>query len=128
MLGMLTNADFIAIISTARPAEARAFYVNVLGLDFVRDEPQALVLRANGRYLRIQKVDELPPPRGSALGWEVDDIERVAEELATKGVALERYHGLPQDDHAIATFPNGDKVGWFLDPDGNILSIAQLVA
>ena len=51
----------------------------------------------------------------------------VVSALGRRGVEIERYDGVPQDERGIATFPNGDKVAWFLDPDGNILSIAQLV-
>ena len=49
--------------------------------------------------------------------------------VAAAGAAAgERYDGMPQDELGVATFPNGDKVAWFLDPDGNILSVAELVA
>ena len=124
---MLGSSDFIAIISTAKPEEARAFYVNTLGLEFVRDEPMAMVFRGGGRWLRMQIVEAVPAPQGSALGWEGDDIEETVQQLVARGVEVERYDGLPQDEQGIATFPNGDKVAWFLDPDGNILSVAELV-
>jgi len=35
---------------------------------------------------------------------------------------------MAQDDRGIATFPTGDKVAWFKDPDGNVLSISQQAA
>jgi hypothetical protein len=31
------------------------------------------------------------------------------------------------DDQGIFAFPNGDKVAWFKDPDGNVLSLSQHV-
>jgi hypothetical protein len=40
-------------------------------------------------------------------------------------VAFERYPNMGQDERGIATFPTGDKVAWFKDPDGNVLSISQ---
>ena len=125
---MLEHADLIAMIAVASPEKARVFYIETLGLTFVRDEPQAMVLEGNGRLLRIQKVESLPPSRGSVLGWEVSDIESTVRELESRGVRFERYPSMPQDDLGIARFPNGDKVAWFLDPDGNILSIAELVS
>ena len=124
---MLGQSVLIAIVSTAKPSEAREFYTSVLGLEFVREEPQAMVFRCNDQWLRMQIFDEIPPPRGSALGWEVQDIRDVVGKLHEKGVATERYDFMPQDDLGIATFPNGDQVAWFHDPDGNILSVAQLV-
>jgi hypothetical protein len=30
-----------------------------------------------------------------------------------------------QDENGVATFPTGDKVAWFKDPDGNVLSLSQ---
>jgi catechol 2,3-dioxygenase-like lactoylglutathione lyase family enzyme len=122
----LSDSDFVAFVATARPDEARAFYVDTLGLELVGDEPQALILRGNGRYLRIQKVNELPRSIGTVLGWMVKDIESKVRQLSSRGISFQRYEGLPQDDNAIATFPNGDKVAWFLDPDGNVLSLAEL--
>ena len=35
------------------------------------------------------------------------------------------YPHMGQDERGICTFPNGDKVAWFKDPDGNVLSLSQ---
>jgi catechol 2,3-dioxygenase-like lactoylglutathione lyase family enzyme len=57
----------------------------------------------------------------------VDDVEGIVDELASKGVAFERYEEGPivTDEKGIATFEGGAKVAYFRDPDGNTLSIAQ---
>jgi hypothetical protein len=47
------------------------------------------------------------------------------QDLAGKGVAFERFPFFDQDDLAIWTSPDGSKVAWFKDPDGNILSIVD---
>jgi hypothetical protein len=49
------------------------------------------------------------------------------DDLSRKGVNFERYPNLPQDENAICTFPAGDRVAWFKDPDGNVLSLSQYV-
>ena len=55
-------------------------------------------------------------------------IERFAEQLAANGVRLEQF-GIPgQAANGIWTAPSGDKVAWFKDPDGNVLSISEHVA
>jgi hypothetical protein len=41
-------------------------------------------------------------------------------------VTFTRYDGMNQDDHDVWTAPGGDRVAWFTDPDGNVLSLAQL--
>jgi catechol 2,3-dioxygenase-like lactoylglutathione lyase family enzyme len=60
-------------------------------------------------------------------GWGVDDVEGAVDELASKGVAFERYEEGPivTDEKGFATFEGGAKVAYFRDPDGNTLSIAQ---
>jgi hypothetical protein len=40
-------------------------------------------------------------------------------------VQFQRHEGLPQDQRGIWTTPGGDKVAWFTDPDGNVLSLTQ---
>jgi catechol 2,3-dioxygenase-like lactoylglutathione lyase family enzyme len=59
--------------------------------------------------------------------WGVDDVERVVDELNTRGVTFDRYDEGPiiTDEKGIATFEGGAKVAYFRDPDGNTLSIAQ---
>ena len=61
----------------------------------------------------------------TVLGWDVPDIVATAKSLRRAGVKLEIFDGFPQDDLGIWTAPDGTKVAWFKDPDGNILSIAQ---
>jgi hypothetical protein len=61
------------------------------------------------------------------VGWGVNDVERVVDELTSRGVTFERYDEGPiiTDEKAIATFEGGAKVAYFKDPDGNTHSIAQ---
>jgi hypothetical protein len=40
-------------------------------------------------------------------------------------VNLEKYPFAQDRELGIWTTPNGDKVAWFKDPDGNILSVSQ---
>jgi hypothetical protein len=45
--------------------------------------------------------------------------------LRERGVILEKFPFVQNQELGIWTTPNGDKVAWFRDPDGNILSVAQ---
>jgi predicted enzyme related to lactoylglutathione lyase len=60
------------------------------------------------------------------LGWNVDDIEAAVARLAAAGVTCERYGFPGQDERGIMRFPDGTRVAWFKDPDGNVLSVAQM--
>jgi catechol 2,3-dioxygenase-like lactoylglutathione lyase family enzyme len=114
-----------AFIPTRDADAAKRFYADVLGLRFVSDDSFALVFDAGGTELRLQRVRELTPHPFTALGWIVSDIAAEVRELSARGVAFERYHFVEQDDLGIWT-TSGAKVAWFKDPDGNLLSLAQL--
>jgi catechol 2,3-dioxygenase-like lactoylglutathione lyase family enzyme len=115
----------ITFLLTKSPDAALAFYRDRLGLNFQRDDGFALVFDMNGIMLRIAKVNDFTPPQGTALGWECRDLPSEVARLREKGVAFEIYPNMGQDESGVATFPNGDKVAWFKDPDGNTLSLSQ---
>jgi catechol 2,3-dioxygenase-like lactoylglutathione lyase family enzyme len=119
-------SEIIAFVATTRAEEARNFYGSILGLTFVADEPFALVFRSGTTMLRIQKAASVEPAPYTALGWRVEDIRAKAQALAEQGVVGVRYPHFEQDELGIWTAPGGGaKVLWFLDPDGNVLSLTQ---
>ena len=123
---VLGSAPVIAFVGTADPGRARAFYEDVLGLRLVGDDPAALTFDAHGVTLRVSKVPRVEPAPYTVLGWSVPDVRATVDALAAKGVVLERYAGLPQDERAVWTSPGGAQVAWFKDPDGNLLSVTQV--
>jgi catechol 2,3-dioxygenase-like lactoylglutathione lyase family enzyme len=118
----------VTFLLTQRPDAAIPFYRDVLGLTFVRDDGFALVFDMNGIQLRIAKMPEFTPAKHTVLGWETDDIAVEVAGLVGRGVAFEHYPNMGQDEQGICTFPGGDKVAWFKDPDGNVLSLSQHTA
>ena len=122
---MLTNAHLTAFIATTDSAQARRFYEG-LGLSLIADTPFALVFDSNGVELRIQKVSSVSPPSATALGWQVTDIRQAITALSERGVCFERFPSLEQDDRGVWTSPDGTRVAWFKDPDGNMLSVTQI--
>jgi len=124
---MLGSTNIVAFVPTRDFDKARAFYEGVLGLRFVKDDGFALVLDANGIMIRVAKVPEFTPAQFTILGWQVSNIEDVARTLQNKGVHFEILGFFKQDELGIWTAPTGDKVAWFKDPDGNILSVSEHV-
>ncbi|MFI5269125.1 MAG: VOC family protein, partial [Chloroflexota bacterium] len=59
-------------------------------------------------------------------GWVVGDVASTVRQLSAKGVDFQRYDAVPRDDLGIWTTPDGSRVAWFKDPDGNTLSLTQL--
>lgn len=125
---MLGSTNLVAFVPTKDFEKARAFYEGVLGLRFVRDDGFALVLEANGIMIRVTKAPpDFKPAQFTILGWQVSDIESAVRDLQKKGAHFEIFGFFKQDDLGIWTSPTGDKVAWFKDPDGNVLSVSQHV-
>jgi catechol 2,3-dioxygenase-like lactoylglutathione lyase family enzyme len=124
---MLTQGKIIGFVLTKDYDKARAFYEGKLGLEFVSLDQYALVMKAGEHMIRIAKVPNFTPLQGTVLGWEVEKIEAIAAWLRDRGVAVEKYPFVQDRELGIWTTPNGDKVAWFKDPDGNILSVSQHV-
>jgi len=122
---MLGTTDIVAFVPTTDPARARAFYEGLLELSFVSEDGFALVLNANGIMIRVVKLEKFTPVQYTILGWKVTEIEKVVARLEKQGVHFEQFGFFKQDDLGIWTAPNGDKVAWFKDPDGNTLSVSE---
>jgi catechol 2,3-dioxygenase-like lactoylglutathione lyase family enzyme len=122
---VLATSDVIAFASTTDLARARAFYEATLGLPVVDENAYACVFDAHGTMLRITAVAEVAHPGYTVLGWRVADISETIAHLATLGVVFARYDGMAQDPQGVWTTPNGDRIAWFTDPDGNVLSLTE---
>jgi catechol 2,3-dioxygenase-like lactoylglutathione lyase family enzyme len=122
---MLASAKIVGFIPTTNYDQARAFYEDKLGFEFMSLDQFALVMKAGAHKIRIAKVPNFTPLQGTILGWEVEDIKAVVTWLSERGAATEKYPFVQDRELGIWTTPNGDKVAWFKDPDGNILSVSQ---
>jgi len=122
---MLTSSDLVAFAAATDLRRARAFYEQALGLTVTGHTDFACVFDANGTMLRVTAVPEVSSAGYTVLGWRVTDIAAAVRELMAKGVVFTRYDGMDQDENGVWTTPSGDKVAWFTDPDGNILSLTQ---
>jgi catechol 2,3-dioxygenase-like lactoylglutathione lyase family enzyme len=122
---MLAAAKLVGFVPTKDYEQARGFYEGKLGLEFVSQDQFALVVRSGEHKIRIAKIPNFTPLQGTILGWEVADIEKAAVWLHERGVATEKFPFVQDQKLGIWSAPGGDKVAWFKDPDGNILSLAQ---
>jgi catechol 2,3-dioxygenase-like lactoylglutathione lyase family enzyme len=124
---VLGSKPVVTFLPTRDKTKAKAFFTDILGLRFVKDDGFALVFDANGIMLRIATTANFTPQQGTVLGWQVDDIATTVRALTERGVHFERF-GMPQDELGIWTAPGGDQVAWFKDPDGNLLSLSRHVS
>jgi catechol 2,3-dioxygenase-like lactoylglutathione lyase family enzyme len=123
---VLATSDVIAFAATSDLTRARTFYETTLGLRLVDENAYACVFDAHGTMLRVTAVAEVAHPGYTVLGWRVSDIGETVRRLAALGVVFARYDGMEQDVHGVWTSPSGDRIAWFTDPDGNVLSLTEL--
>ena len=122
----LADSKPIAMIVTRERKTAEAFYGDTLGLGRLPGDDFAAVFDLAGVKLRLTEVPDHVASPHPVLGWQVDDIGATVDALAAKGVTMNVYEGMGQDENGIWTAPDGaSKVAFFSDPDGNGLSLTQ---
>jgi catechol 2,3-dioxygenase-like lactoylglutathione lyase family enzyme len=122
---MLGSARLQTIAWTADTARAAVFYGGVLGLPLKGESHGALVYEVGGGELRVSPVPATSPSPHTVLGFAVEDVGSVASALAEKGVTFERFPGFHHDAQGVWQAPDGARVVWLRDPDGNLLSVVQ---
>jgi predicted enzyme related to lactoylglutathione lyase len=122
---MLAKFPLQAFVPVADLDRAAAFYGSTLGLA-QRDHVSGVVavFDAGGTTLRVTLVPAHVPAPWTIAGWTVPDIAAGCARLVDAGVALHRYEGMTGPDGTWTT-PGGDRVAWFSDPDGNVLSLTE---
>ena len=116
------TVGFLASRDLERSAK---FFGDVLGLRVLEVTPYACVVESPGSTIRIAATADWEPQAFTVLGWTVGDIEGEVDRLARRGVAVNRYPGMGQDERGLWTAPTGQRVAWFHDPDGNTLSMTE---
>ena len=125
---MLTHSKLQSIIWTSKLAEAETFYRDVLGLTLRARSDGALVFDVGGGDLRVAPVPSTAPSEHTVMGFAVSDVASAIASLSARGVVFERFAGLPHAEDGTVISPDGAKVAWFRDPDGNILAVVQFPA
>jgi len=125
---MLNRSALIGFAGVSDLGRARRFYGDTLGLPITDESPFALVADANGTMLRLTAVEQPVAAPYTVLGWNVVDITSMIDQLTARGVQFTRYDAMDQDERGVWTAPGGAKIAWFLDPDGNNLSLTEFKA
>ncbi|HEY1451811.1 MAG TPA: VOC family protein [Solirubrobacteraceae bacterium] len=106
-------------------AAAKSFYGETLGIETSEENGILTLALAGGRRPTI--VYPKPghvPAEYTILNFPVEQIEAAVDELTARGVQIERYDGLEQDERGIMR-AGGPYIAWFKDPAGNVLSVLQ---
>jgi catechol 2,3-dioxygenase-like lactoylglutathione lyase family enzyme len=122
----LKNCTPVTFLFTRDREKAKLWYRDTLGLVHTASDEFAECFNLGGVPLRIVPIPDHTPSPHTVLGWNVLDIEATVRALAEKGVKCEVYEGFGQDELGIWSAPDGHaKIAWFLDPEGNNLSVTQ---
>ena len=119
----MTGSPIVAFVPAHDPDRAAEFYTEVVGARLVRDDGFAIVCESGGTMLRIVAASDFTPQPFTILGWEVADLEAEVERLRGAGVEFEEF--ALADESGIWNAPGGDRVAWFRDTEGNLLSLSK---
>ena len=103
---------------------AQKFYGETLGIETSEQDGLLTLHLTGGRDTLIYQKPDFVPATYTILNFMVDDIDRAVDDLSARGISLERYEGLEQDERGIHR-GFGPGIVWFTDPAGNILSAVQ---
>lgn len=119
---MLSDSPAFTGFSVPDVDEAARFYGEVLGLRTAVEHGILTIHLAGGReHIAYPKADH-EPAGFTVLNFPVEDVDAAVDWLAARGVALQRYDGMPQDEKGVMR-GNGPTIAWFTDPAGNVLSV-----
>jgi catechol 2,3-dioxygenase-like lactoylglutathione lyase family enzyme len=124
----LSDCRLEALLAVSDLDRATRFYEHQLGLaPGVREDEGVRYPCAEGTgifvYLSPENAGRSP---ATLVGWFVDDLDRTMDDLASRGVAFERY-----DQPGIATDARGVfdagrfRAAWIKDPDGNTMALTE---
>lgn len=113
-------------LCTAKQEESRRFFNETLGFELLEDSPFVMVFLTGATTLRVNVIESFTPQPFTVLGWGVESIRNEIAALTAKGVTPNFYEGMGQAEDGVWTAPGGALIWWFTDPDGNVLSLAQM--
>ncbi|HEV1998523.1 MAG TPA: VOC family protein [Candidatus Dormibacteraeota bacterium] len=136
---MLSGSATRTVLPVLDIERARRFYAEKLGLTPLEESPGGLVYEVGGagspaRPGWPQRSSFLlyPTPNPARaghtqMGFIVDDIKGVAEELRTSGVVFEEYDfpGVKTENGVAEMVGGYVKSAWFKDSEGNLLGLVQ---
>lgn len=122
---MLTDSTVFATIAVRNMQLAKEFYGQKLGLRQVDENPGGVMYESGTGKLYVYASQTAGTNLATCAAWDVEDVAATASELEAKGVVFEHYD-IPNTEVDGYIYTMGaQRVAWFTDPDGNILSIGS---
>jgi catechol 2,3-dioxygenase-like lactoylglutathione lyase family enzyme len=124
---MLGEHPITPVLLAKDLAEARHFYHDLLGLEILTENEDAIVFRCGGgTHLDVTKSTTGTADQQTQASWTVEDVRAEVAELRSRGVKVEEYDmpGLKTSD-GIADLGFA-WAAWIIDPGKNALGILQI--
>jgi predicted enzyme related to lactoylglutathione lyase len=117
-------------IAVSDIGRAISFYEGMLGLPLLQSGPSAKIVDGSrvygcggGASLSVFQSVTAGESRATLATWYVDDIDRIVDELAARGVEFLRYDEFEHDAKGITARAGGGRIAWFQDADGNTFAL-----
>jgi catechol 2,3-dioxygenase-like lactoylglutathione lyase family enzyme len=119
---MLDYTNAYSCLSIDDVRKAKNFYGGDLGLEVAEKDNGIVVYFKGGQTVFMYTDVEHKPAAYAVLNFVVEDFDKAVKALEGRGVIVSDVNPNPG-----TTFPggNGQKVGWFNDYSGNIISLVQ---
>ena len=121
---MFANTTAFSGFAVGDLEAAKKFYGETLGLRTSEHYGLLTLHLAGDRDTLVYPKPDHVPASYTILNFQVDDIDAAVDELGRRGIPMERYEGMGQDDKGINR-AGGPYIAWFKDPAGNILAVLQ---
>ena len=121
---MFANTTAFSGFAVGDLEAAKKFYGETLGLRTSEQYGLLTLHLAGDRDTLVYPKPDHVPASYTLLNFQVDDIDAAVDELVRRGIPMERYEGMGQDDKGINR-AGGPYIAWFKDPAGNILAVLQ---
>ena len=121
---MLGSVDAVPALAVRDLGVARQFYEKTLGLEFVEQEGEdMLIFRSGKARFSVYRSRYAGTNQATALHWEVKDLDAEVRELKSRGIRFEHYDLPGMKREGDLHIAEGFRTVWFKDPDGNILNV-----
>lgn len=122
------DAPLYAALPASDIARAKEWYHQCLGLTPTEESPGGgLYYVTGGSKFTVYPSAFAGTNQATAAGWFVEDFDAAIAELRSNGVTFEEYD-LGEEIKTVdgvATAPDGNRIAWFKDSEGNILGIGE---
>lgn len=122
---MLSDSTVFATIAVRNTQLAKEFYGQKLGLKQIDENSGGVMYESGTGKLFVYESQTAGTNLATCAAWGVDDVDAVVEELQAEGIVFEHYEIPNAEVDGFVYTMGSQKVAWFTDPDGNILSIGS---